>query len=93
MADNPIKGSHAMGRPLKENTARHIISRALKDAGRAIKATGQPTSLSPEYLTKLRLMCLRQAQAHLPTSTPDEVVRDAEQRFRNCLSFLTGAQS
>jgi hypothetical protein len=81
-----------MARPFTENTARHIVSRALKDTGQAIKVAGL-SSLSPEYLTKLRTTCLRQAAEHLPTGTPDEVVRDADQRYRNCLSFLTGAQS
>jgi hypothetical protein len=81
-----------MGRPLKENTARHIVSRALKDTGEAIKTAGL-SSLSPEYLTKLRTTCLRLAAAHLPNGSPDEVVRDADQRYRHCLSFLTGAQS
>jgi len=51
------------------------------------------SSLSPEYLTKVRTVCLRQAQACQPTASPDEVVRDADQRYRHCLSFLTGAQS
>jgi hypothetical protein len=81
-----------MGRPLKENTARHIVSRALKDAGQAIKVAGL-SPLSPEYLEKVRVTCLRQAQACQPNASPDEVVRDADQRYRNCLSFLTGAQS
>ena len=75
-----------------ENTARHVISRALKETGQAIKAAGL-SSLSPEYLTKLRTTCLRLAAANQPNASPNEVVRDADQRYRNCLSFLTGSQS
>lgn len=79
-----------MSRPIKENTVRHATTRALKDAGQAIAAAGL-SSLSPEYLTKLRVTCLRQAQACQPNGTPAEIVRDADQRYRNCLSFLAGA--
>ena len=81
-----------MGRPFKENTARHIVSRALKDTGQVIKTAGL-SSASPEYLTKLRTTSLRIAAAHLPKAPPDEVVRDADQRYRHCLSFLTGIES
>lgn len=80
-----------MARPLQENTARHVVSRALKDTGQVIKAAGL-SSLSPEYLTKLRTICLRQASACQPNASPNEVVRDADQRYRNCLSFLTGGE-
>ena len=80
-----------MARPLQENTARHVVSRALKDTGQVIKAAGL-SSLSPEYLTKLRTICLRQASACQPNASPNEVVRDADQRYRNCLSFLTGSE-
>ncbi len=79
--------------PLKENTARHLIAKALKNAGRAIKVVGIETSLTPEYLTKLRATCLEQAAAHLPNAVPHEVVREADRRYRNCLLFLTGSGS
>jgi hypothetical protein len=80
-----------MGRPQTEHTARHVIARALKNVGAAVTTAGSP-SLTPEYLTKLRTTCLRLAAAHLPNATPDEVVRDADRRYRDCLSFLTGSQ-
>ena len=81
-----------MGRPLKENTARQVVSRALKDTGDAIKAAGL-SSLSPEYLQKVRTTCLRLAVDHLPNAGPSEVVRDADRRYRDCLSFLTGSET
>jgi hypothetical protein len=81
-----------MGHSPSESTARHVISRALKDTGQVIKAAGL-SSISAEYLQKLRTTCLRLASAHLPNATPKEVVRDAKRRYRNCLSFLTGSES
>ena len=81
-----------MRRSLSENTARHVVSRALKDTGQVIKTAGL-SPISPEYLQKLRTTCLQLASAHPPNAAPEEVVRDAEQRYRNCLSFLTGSKS
>ena len=70
--------------------APNIVVIALKNAGRALTAAGQP-SLTPEYLTKLRTMCLRQAVEHLPGASPEAHVREADRRYRDCLHFLTGA--
>jgi len=70
--------------------APHIVVSALKNAGRAVAAAGQP-SLTPEYLTKLRTMCLRQAVEHLPSASPEAQVREADRRYRDCLHFLAGA--
>lgn len=78
--------------PAPKGVGRSTVERAIKNVGLAIAAAGAPT-LSPEYLTKLRTVCLRQAAEHLPNGSPDNVVRDADQRFRNCLNFLTGGQS
>jgi hypothetical protein len=79
-------------RSISENTARHVISRVLKDTGQVIKTAGL-SPISPEYLQKLRTTCLRLASAHLPNAAPEEVVREAERSYRNCLSFLTGGES
>ncbi len=68
----------------------HIVVTALKNAGRALAAAGQP-SLTSEYLTKLRTICLRQAVEHLPDGSPEAHVREADRRYRDCLHFLTGA--
>lgn len=68
----------------------HIVITALKNAGRALTAAGQP-SLTLEYLTKLRTMCLRQAVEHLPGAPPETHAREANRRYRDCLHFLTGA--
>jgi hypothetical protein len=65
-----------------------ILGTALKNAGRALTAAGQP-SLTPEYLTKLRTM-LRQAVEHLPGASPEDRVREADRRYRDCVHFLTG---
>jgi hypothetical protein len=70
--------------------APHIVVTALKNAGRALTATGQP-ALTPEYLIKLRTICLRQAVEHLPGRSPEAQVREADRRYRDCLHFLTGA--
>ena len=70
--------------------APNIVVTALKNAGRALTAAGQP-SLTPEYLTKLRTMCLRQAVEHLPGASPEVHVREADRRYRDCLHFLSGA--
>ena len=64
----------------------------IRAAAETMHATGQP-ALSPEYLQKLRATCLRLAQAHLPTSTPEQVVAEAGRRFQDCITFLTGGQS
>lgn len=73
-------------------TGRHTVERAIKNVGLAIAAFGAPT-VSQEYLVKLRVICLRQAQACQPNASPAEVVREANQRYRNCLNFLNVGRS
>lgn len=78
--------------PAPKGVGRHTVERAIKNVGHAIAAAGAP-SLSQEYLVKLRTICLRQAQAQQPNASPDEVVCEADQRYRNCLNFLNVGQS
>jgi hypothetical protein len=69
--------------------ARNHDQQVAATVAETMHAAGQPSG-DAEYFQKLRVTCLRLAQAHAPNAAPHDVVREADQRFRSCVAFLSG---